>query len=159
MSQVSVQSIEKAIEKIDSLNDEALDKLIETFTLKQEQLVSYLLQAGVEYENEELNVFSIYYFAIVLEAFLNEGLQLKEISEEDIDNFQDPFLLALDAIHKEEDYEPMQDLTRQHHLMQFMMHEIEAADEDGEVLDEETKLQLFIVSSGMIGLMNQAITK
>jgi hypothetical protein len=40
-----------------------------------------------------------------------------------------------------------------------MMHEIEAADEDGEVLDEETKLQLFIVSSGMIGLMNQAITK
>lgn len=159
MSQVSIKSIEAAIEKIDSLSEEALDKKIETFTLKQQALVNYILQAGIEYENEDLNVFSIYYFAIVFEAFETEGLNLKEITEDDIDDFQDSFVLALDAIYKNEDYGSMQDLIQQHHLTQFMMNEIEAEDEDGESLSDETKTQLFIVSSGMIGLMNAATFK
>lgn len=159
MSQVSIKSIEAAIQKIDGMEEEALDKLIETFTLKQENLVNYLLQAGLEYENEDLNMFAIYYFAIVYEAFHQEGLTLKEITEDDIDAFQDPFVLALDTIYKDEDYNAMQDLIEQHHLSQFMMNEIEAVDEDGEALDDETKTQLFIVSSGMIGLMNGAAVR
>ena len=84
---------------------------------------------------------------------------LPHISEDDIEAFQEPFVLALDAIYKNEDYTPMQELTAQHHLMQFVMNEIEAADEDGETLDDETKTQLFIVLSGMIALMNGAIQK
>ncbi len=156
MSQVSIDSIEAAVKKIDGLSEDALDKKIETFTLKQQSLVNYLLQAGLEYENEDLNMFSIYYFAIVHEAFDQAEISLKEISEDDIENFQDPFILALDAIYKNEDYTPMQDLIQQHHLSQFMMNEIEAVDEDGESLADETKTQLFIVSSGMIGLLNGA---
>ncbi len=159
MSQVSLKSIEAAINKIDGLSEDALDRQIETFTLKQQSLVNYLLQAGVEYENEELNVFSIYYFAIVFEAFLQEGLSVSEIKDENIEAFQDPFVLALDAIYKNEDYAPMQDIIGQHHLAQFMMNEIEAVDEDGESLTEETKTQLFIVTSGMIALLHQAIEK
>jgi ferritin-like protein len=159
MSQVSISSIEKAIAKIDGLNEEALDKKIETFTLQQEHLVNYLLQAGLEYENEDLNMFSIYYFAIVMEAFIEEGLTLKEITEDAIDEFQEPFVLALDAIYQDEDYTPMQDLIQQHHISQFMMNEIEAVDEDGEELGEETQTQLFIVSSSMIGLLNAAVVR
>lgn len=159
MSQVSISSIEKAIAKIDGLDEEALDKKIETFTLQQEHLVNYLLQAGLEYENEDLNMFSIYYFAIVMEAFIEEGLTLKEITEDAIDEFQEPFVLALDAIYQDEDYTPMQDLIQQHHLSQFMMNEIEAVDEDGEELGEETQTQLFIVSSSMIGLLNAAVVR
>ena len=157
MSQVSIENIEAAIKKIDGLSEDALDKKIETYTLEQQNLVNYLFQAGLEYENEDLNMFSIYYFAIVYEAFEQGGITLKEITEDDIDNFQDPFVLALDAIYKDEDYSPMQDLIQQHHLSQFMMNEIESVDEDGESLTEETKTQLFIVSSGMIGLMQGAI--
>lgn len=159
MSQVSINSIEKAIAKIDGLNEEALDKKIETFTLQQEHLVNYLLQAGLEYENEDLNMFSIYYFAIIMEAFIEEGLSLKEITEDAIDEFQEPFVLALDAIYQDEDYTPMQDLIQQHHISQFMMNEIEAVDEDGEELGEETQTQLFIVSSSMIGLLNAAVVR
>lgn len=159
MSQVSIKSIEAAIDKIDGLSDEALDRKIETFTLKQQDLVNYVLQAGVEYNNEDLNMFSIYYFAIIYEAFDIEGLQLKQISDDDIEAFQDPFVLALDAIYKDEDYTPMQDLIQQHHLTQFMMNEIEAVDEDGDKLSDETQTQLFIVTSGMIGLMNGAVEK
>ena len=159
MSIISIESIEKALNKVDGLNEEALDKLIETFALKQEALLNYVMQAGVEYENEDLNVFSIYYFAVVLEAFIQQGINLNTINEDQIDDFQDPFLLTLDAINKEEDYTPLHELVNQPHLIQFMVNEIDSEDEDGETLDEETKMQLFIVSSSMIGLMNTAIPK
>ncbi|WP_027420506.1 hypothetical protein [Crocinitomix catalasitica] len=156
MSQVSIESIEAAIKKIDGLNEDGLDKLIEAFTLTQQDLVNYILQAGLEYENEDLNVFAIYYFAIIMEAFTQEGVALKVIDEDAIEAFQEPFLLALDAIHQDEEYEAMRDLVQQHNLMQFMLAEIESEDEDGEMLSEETQTQLFIVSAGMIGLLHEA---
>jgi hypothetical protein len=159
MSQVSALSIEKAIKKIDGLTEDALDKLIETYTLSQEELVNYILQAGAEYENEDLNIYGIYYFAIIYEAFLQEGLTPKKITEEDIDEFQEPFLEALDAIHKSENYGPLQELISQFNLQEFMVEEIESKDEDGEELNEETKTQLFIVSTALIGLLSEASAK
>ena len=157
MTQISIENIEKALNKVDKLEESALDKLIETYTLKQQPLVDYILQAGVEYENEDVNVYAIYYFAVVSEAFFQQGIPLNEISEEQIEEFHEPYLLALDAAHRTEDFEPMQDLIQQHNLQQFMVDEIEAADSDGVILDEETQTQLFIVTTSMIGIMNAAI--
>lgn len=117
------------------------------------------MQAGVEYENEDLNTFSIYYFAIIMEAFIQEGLKLKQITDEDINTIQEPFVLALDEINKNEDYTTLHELINQPHLMEFMSFEIEAEDEDGETLDEETRTQLFIVSGSMIAVLNAAVTE
>lgn len=156
MKQVSEKSIVSAIEKVDGMTDDALDALIETFTLKQQNLVNYILQAGIEFENEELNIYSIYYYAIIMEAFQQEGLSIPEITEDDIDEFQEPFLLALDAIHKEEDYEPMHELLYQHHLINFLMSELSAPDDEGKELDEEMQTQLFLVVAGVIGLLNKS---
>jgi len=158
MSQVSHESIEKALTRIDGLTDDALDKLIETYTLSQQDLVDYIMQAGMEYENEDLNIYGIYYFAIIYESFLQQGLTPKKITEEDIDEFQEPFLDALDAIHKKDDHGPLQELISQFELQEFMVAEIEAKDEDGEELTEETKTQLFIVSAAVIGLLNEAVS-
>lgn len=157
MIQISVENIDKALQKIDNLDEASLDKLIETYTLKQQELVNYILEAGVEYENEDISVFSIYYFALVCEAFFLQGVKLKTITSEDIEVFQEPFILALDAIHEDEDFEPMQDLIGQHNLQQFMVDEIESPDSDGVILEEETQTQLFIVTTSMIGIMNAAI--
>ena len=157
MSTITPQNIENAIKKIDGLSEDALDKIIETYALKQEELLGHVMQAGVEYENEDLNTFSIYYFAIVMAAFEDAGIQLKTITQTHIDDFQEPFLLALDEINKNEDYTPLHELINQPNLTVFMANEIDAEDEDGEVLEEETKTQLFIVMSSMIGLMNNAI--
>jgi hypothetical protein len=157
MSLVSVNSISKSIDKIDGMSEDALDKLIETFALQQETLLNYVMQAGVEYENEDLNTFSIYYFAIVVEAFLQEGIDLDKVNDDTIENFQEPFVYALEEINKEEDYTALNELIGQNNLMQFMVDEIEAEDEDGESLEEETKTQLFIVAAGMIGLLNAVI--
>ncbi|UKN03126.1 hypothetical protein K6119_06315 [Paracrocinitomix mangrovi] len=156
MPQVSVESIAKALKKVDQLDEDGLDRLIETYTLKQEALVNYILAAGYEYENEDLNVFSIYYFALVYEAFYQQGITLKTITDEMIEEFQDPFVMALDELNKNEDFEPLQDLINQHNLLNFMTEEIESEDSDGIVLDEDTQTQLFIVTTSMIGLMNAA---
>lgn len=157
MPQISIENIEKALKKVDSLEEEALDKLIETYTLSQQPLVDYILQAGIEYENEDLNVYSIYYFTVMCEAIFQQGLTLKSISEDEIEEFHEPFLMALDEIHSNEDYEPMQDLINQPHMQQFMIEEIESPDSEGIILDEETQTHLYIVSTSMIGLLNQAI--
>lgn len=159
MSIISNENIEKAVKKIDGMSEDALDKLIETFALKHEDLLGYVMQAGVEYENDDLNTFSIYYFAVIVEAFGQEGLELKQITEDDIDAIQEPFILALDEINQNEDYTPLHELVNQPNLMQFMSFEIEAEDEDGESLDEETRTQLFIVAASMIAVLNSAIIK
>lgn len=157
-TQISTENIQKALSKIDSLDEPALDKLIETYTLKQQHLVDYILQAGLEYENEDLNVYSIYYYAVIIEAFLQQGCQLKELSMEAIEEFHEPYLLALDAIHDNEDYEPMQDLINQPNLQQFMVEEIESPDSDGVVLDDKTQTQLYIVTTSIIGLLSSVST-
>jgi len=159
MNVISPKNIENAIKKIDGLSEDALDKIIETYALKQEDLLGHVMQAGVEYENEDLNTFSIYYFAIVMAAFEDADIKLKTITQAHIDEFQEPFVLALDEINKNEDYTPLHELINQPSLTVFMANEIDAEDEDGEVLSEETKTQLFIVMSSMIGLMNYSIVK
>lgn len=159
MSTISPKHIENAISKIDNLSEDALDKIIETFALKQEDLLGHVMQAGVEYENEDLNTFSIYYFAIVMAAFEDAEIDLKAITQDDVEEFQEPFLLALDEINQNEDYTPLHELINQPNLIVFMANEIDAEDEDGEVLGEETKTQLFIVMSSMIGLLNNAAKK
>jgi hypothetical protein len=155
---VTTESIVKATEKIDSISEDALEKKIETFTLQQPELMEYLMQAGFDFENEDLNAFTVYYFAITMEAFNIEGIKLKEINEDEISEFQDSFLLALDELCKE-DFLPMHELLNQPHLISFILNELEAKDEDGESFDDETQNQLFIVLMGMIGLLNLAIEK
>ncbi len=158
MSIVSSDSIIKAVKKIDSLSEEALEKLVEAYALQQEDLLPYLMQAGFDFENEDLNAFSVYYFAIVMEAFNAEGIKLNPVTEDDISEFQESYLLALDEVSKE-DFLPMHELLNQPHLISFILNELEAKDEDGESFDDETQNQLFIVLMGMIGLLNNAIKK
>lgn len=158
MNQITAESIDKALDKIDNLSDEALDKLIETYTMTQQDLVEYIMQAGAEYENEDLNVYGIYYFAIIYEAFIQQGLTPAKITEAQIEEFQEPFLEALDIIHEKENYEPLHELIGQINLQEFMVAEIEAEDEEGESLDDETKTQLFIVSAAIIGLLNESVS-
>ncbi|HIP36819.1 MAG TPA: hypothetical protein EYG85_08180 [Crocinitomix sp.] len=158
MSIVTSQSIEKAIQKIDKLSDDALEKLIETFTLQQEELVNYLMQAGFDFENEELNAFTIYYFVVIIESFYQENVKLNTVTENDISEFQEGYLLALDEIRKEE-FIAMHELLNQPHLINFILNELESEDEDGESFDDETQNQLFIVLMGLIGLLNNAIKK
>ena len=157
MKHVTFSSIEKAIQKVDNLNDEELEVLSERFALAQPTLLGYAMTAPEEYQNEELEGLLIYYFCLISEAFEQQGLELNAISEEEIDAFEEPFFEMLDAYFENDDAELLEDFCDQPELSQFMAMEISTEDEDGSSLSDETATQLFIVSLAMITLMNRAL--
>ncbi len=157
MKHVTFSSIEKAIQKVDNLNDDELEVLSEKFALAQPTLLGYAMTAPEEYQNEELEGLLIYYFCLISEAFEQQGLEMNVISEEEIDAFEEPFFEMLDTYFENDDAELLEDFCDQPELSQFMAMEISTEDEDGSSLSDETATQLFIVSLAMITLMNRAL--
>lgn len=156
MNHVSVTSIEKAIEKVDNLDDDALEKLAETYTLAQNSLISYALDAANEYDNPQLEGLIMYYFCLISEAFTQEQIRTKEVSDDDIEAFQEDFFEMLDDYFNKENEDIVFEFTDQPTLVQFMMVELSTPDDDGTQLDDETATQLFIVSTAIIALLNRA---
>ncbi len=157
MKTVSLNAIERAVNKVDHLDDDALEKLAETYALAQQVLLGYALSAAVEYDNEQLEGLLIYYYCVISEAFAQEQIQLNQISEDDIEQFEEPFFEMLDAYFENEDEEVLFDFCDQAELIRFMMIEISTPDEDGTTLSDETATQLFIVTTAMITLMGRAV--
>jgi hypothetical protein len=94
---------------------------------------------------------------LILAAFEAEGITLREVSDEEIDEMQEPFFEMLDSYFEEEDEEELESFCDQPQLAQFMAMEVSTDDEDGTSMDEETATQLFIVTLAMISLLNKAI--
>lgn len=156
MKHVSIKSIEKAIDKIDNLDDAGLEKVSETFALAQQDLLAYLMSAVLEYDNDKLEGLIIYYFCLIGEAFQQEGIVNRSVTNEDIDELEKPFFELLDAYFDSNDEELLEDFCDQPELTRFMAMEVSMKDEDGTELDDETATQLFIVSLAMITLMNRS---
>lgn len=157
MKHVSVASIEAAIKKVDNLDDDGLEKLAETYALAQQTLLGYIMSAPIEYQNEQLEGLLIYYYCLISEAFTQEKILLNQITEDEIDAFEEPFFEMLDQYFDKDDEEIINDFSDQPDLIRFMMIEISTEDEDGTSLDDETATQLFIVTSAMISLMGKAV--
>ena len=157
MKQVTVGSIEKAIDKIDNLNDEGLERIAETYALGQQTLLGYIMSAAVEYQNPELEGLLIYYFCLLNEAFSQEGYQITAVSEELIEEFEEPFFDMLDQYFDKDDQEIVDEFCDQPELFRFMVSEISTPDEDGSTLSDETATQLFIVSLATITLLSRAV--
>ena len=157
MKHISLASIEKAINKVDKLDEDGLERIAETYALAQQTLLGYVMSAAIEYENEQLEGLLIYYFCLISEAFAQEQVQLNQISEDDIEAFEEPFFEELDNYFETEKEEVLVDHIDQPDLIRFMMIEVSTPDEDGTQLDDETATQLFIVTMAMIGLLGNAI--
>lgn len=157
MKQVSYKSIEKAIAKIDNLDDDGLEKVAEAFSLSQPTLLGYIMSAAVEYKNEQLEGLLIYYFCLISDAFAQEGIEVKMITDEDIDSFEEPYFDMLDAYFDSNEDEILDEFCDQPELAKFMAMEISVEDEDGTTLDDETATQLFIVTIAQITLMSRGI--
>ncbi len=157
MSQVTIKSIEKAIEHVDHLNDDALEALSERYALAQPDLLDYVMSAPTEYENDELEGLLIYYFCLIMYSFEVQDIALNVVSDDDIDAMQESYFEMLDSYFESEDEEEIESFCDQPDLAQFMAVEVSTDDEDGTTLSEETASQLFIVTIGMISLMNKAI--
>ncbi|HLU86811.1 MAG TPA: hypothetical protein VKZ44_03580 [Taishania sp.] len=157
MKQVSLASIEKAIEKIDNLDEDGLERVAETFALAHPVLLGYAMSASEEYENDNLQGLLIYYFCLLVESFNNEGASFNEITEAVIEEFEEPFFDVLDSFFETENLEDLEEYTDQPDLVKFMMAEISTPDVDGTELDDETATQLFIVATAIIALLSKSI--
>ncbi len=157
MKHITLTSIEKAIQKVDNLDEDGLERISETYALAQQVLLGYVMSAAIEYDNEQLEGLIIYYFCLINEAFTQEGVLLNQISEDDIDAFEEDYFEMLDEYFKTENEEVINDFCDQPDLTRFMMIEVSTDDEDGTSLDDDTATQLFIVTLAMISLMNNAI--
>jgi len=156
MKHVSFAAIEKAISIVDNLDDEGLEKLSEKYALAQPTLLGYVMSAPAEYNNEPLEGLLIYYFCLLSACFEEQGLQATQVSENDIDEFEEPYFDMLDAYFENDDEDLLDEFCDQPELTRFMAMEISTEDTDGSSLDDETATQLFIVTVAMIALMNRA---
>ena len=157
MNHITVESIEKAIKKVDNLDEDGLEKIAETYALAQQTLLGYIMSAADEYKNEQLEGLLIYYYCLISEAFTQQKVMLNQITEANIDEFEEPYFEMLDQFFDQDDEEIINDFCDQPELTRFMMIEISTKDDDGTSLDDDTATQLFIVTTAMITLMNRAI--
>lgn len=157
MTQIKVKSIEEAVLKIDKLDEDSLEKLSEAHVLAQETFVGYILSSAIEYKNDDLLDLLIYYFNIFAEAAVIQGVKLKKITDDDIEEFQEEYVQTLDEYMETEDNDLIASLCNQPNLLSFLLSEISMEDEQGEKLEDETGTYLFIVGVAMIALLNRAI--
>jgi hypothetical protein len=156
MKQVTLNAIEKAIDKIDNLDDEGLERVAETYAMAQDVLLGYVLSAADEYKNPDLEGLLIYYFCVINEAFSQEQIQCKKIEDEHIEAFEEPFFAVLDEYFESEDEDLLLDFCDQSDLIRFMMMEVSTPDEDGTTLSDDTATQLFIVTTALTALLSRA---
>lgn len=154
---ISVESLEKAVAKIDNLDEDSLEKLSETYTNQQPELIGYILSSGIEYENDTLMELLIYYYMIFTEAVMQQGLSLQPINDEMIDAFQEEYLEVMEEYMNEENFEVIDSFCNQNVLLYFLMQELEMEDEDGEKIDEETGSLLFMVGIALISIIDRNI--
>ena len=158
MKHISQESIDKAIGVIDNLDDNHLEKVFEKYALSQQTLLAYLMTAPSEYQNEKLEGLLVYYFCLINECFNQEGLETKEISEDQIEAHQEPYFEMLDAYFENEDEEVIDSFVDQPNLSKFLAIEVSTEDDDGSSLDDETASQLFIVTLSMVVLLNNVVS-
>lgn len=157
MKAVSFNAIERAIDKVDNQDDDGLEALSEKYATAQPTLLSYAMSAVQEYQNDKLEGLIIYYFCLLLACFEEENLNISEVTEQDIEGFEEPFFETLDAFFESDNQELMEDFCAQTELVRFMGMEVSTEDEDGSSLDDETATQLYIVSMAMIGLLSRSV--
>lgn len=157
MKHVQLASIENAIKKVDNLDDDSLERLSETYALAQPILLGYVMSAADEYENEQLEGLLIYYFCLLSECFAQESIITRQVVEDDIEVYEEPFFEMLDGYFESDEEDILEEFCDQPFLTQFMSMEVSTPDEDGTKLDDETATQLFIVTTAMIGLLSRAI--
>ena len=155
--QVTLASIEKAIDIIDNLDDDQLESVSEKYALAQQILLDYVASAATEYKNEELEGLIIYYFCLINECFTQEGITFRKVTEADIDELEEPYFDMLDQYFEDENEEILESFCDQPELAQFMAMEVSTEDEDGTDMTEDTATQLFIVTMAMISLINRCI--
>lgn len=160
---VSEKSIDKALEKIEEMPEDAIQDYIEGAAKLQPHIISYAMAAGndlkLEYAEEIL-----YYTLIIWESFRAEAGNLPEIPENIIIANEENYIKNFETLEHAEDYETsmleLMNTTSQPALLSFLVDNL-IVDEENET-DEEIASEdgtMFSTLQILIESFNQKINK
>lgn len=135
---VSENSIEKAIDKIESIPEEAIQGYIDNVAKLQPAILAYAMVTGEEIK-QELAEDLLYYALIVFEAFSEESGFVPEVSENIITACETAYIEKLEQLEQADDSDAgMLDIfnsTAQPALLHFLVNDL-IIDEDNETEEE-----------------------
>lgn len=108
MKQVSLDTIDKTIDWLESLEDELeMEKMIDTFGEKQPLLLTYLMSMGENDLQEEERELLLFLGVFFWKAFQEEGLAPAEVTEARLEELKHENLALLEAAEsgKGKDYD------------------------------------------------------
>lgn len=161
---VSESSIEKAINKIDSIPDESIQDYIDKIASEQADLISYAINTGNELKLESSENL-LYYTFVVLEAFRCDNCVMPEVTNEFIVRTEKDFISNLERMEQSESYEDgmleVLNTSSQPALLSFIANELLDDSETEDASEEEIAEHgtLFSALQIIIEATNSAINK
>lgn len=153
---VEVKHISEAVEKIDLIEEDDLQTLLNDYTSTQKALINYILMTCESFSDNEIASLAMYYYAVFYESFLNSGGQMNTLGEKEVEDFLDSYLPILELEDAEKMSADMLKLIEQEVLFGFLINEIMAEDEEGGSMDDAERQKMYILGTLMIGLLNKA---
>ena len=154
--QLTWEKIEEAAIFVDNLSDDDMSAFAEKYMEEQTELIGYLMSAAYEFNDDDLSWSTTFLFTVAYKAFELSSVTLKKITEQEINDFLEPFQELIIEYNKTENEELLYEYLGQQDLIEFMASEVDAMIE-GEDISEETGDALYMVTLSMVGLMNKAI--
>lgn len=154
---VSEETILEAAEKINAMEDGTLEKHIESVTLRQESLTSFNISTALEFQNDAVAQYSMYYFAVLFEAFEKKYNTIKVFGEEEINAYlEGTFYPALDQLFKEQNEKAFRAVVQEDTVLDFLTYDLGELKKSDDQFDDQAFSQLFILTSALTGLMHEA---
>lgn len=158
MNKVEVKDLDQAIKKIDSIDENELQSLLDGYAEKQKPLITYILATCENFDNSQ-NVASLalYYYAIFYESFINADAEPEKLTEDKMKGFLDVYMPIIEEKDADKMSEQMLKLIEQDVLFSFLVNEILHEDEQGNKMGDDEQQQVYILGTIMIGMLNKGV--
>jgi len=159
MQQISVETIQEAIQYVDSLSEENFEKEVENMAEQQPVLFEFAqmaTQIGQQEHHVDMSGHLVYYWLLIASCFRLQNLQIAQIKNEDIEDSEEPFSLAITNYFATENEEVLHEFTGQYHLNLFILIELSTPDDDGTEIDDQLATLLFSTLLTFIHLLSKA---
>lgn len=154
---IEKEAIKKAVEAIDNKDKDELESYIEKITEDYDNLTTFTLSTAVEFDNDVVSQFALYYYAILFEVFNNQYENISALSEDQINDFlESQFYPALDDLYKKEDEDQFYATLHEKNVIDFLTVDLRELQKEDESFDDMAFSQLFILTSALTGLLQAA---
>jgi len=147
MQQLSIESIERALDRVSNFTPEEFLESLQQLDCEQETLNSLITvdydRYAQKYAEEDCCDYLLFYLIVIYLAFGEQNISLRTINKEEILQDQESFWEMMDAFLETENIELVDEYTGQPNLIRFLLDELSAPDEHGVEIDDEVAVDVF----------------